>query len=138
MSTTLASTFSTSASAAPTSTCPAGNSLPELKTLPIPQNVSVAVIPGSNASDFVMVTCCSPNPVHIADGCYEWCEAPSTHPDIESFGGCLVANHRDLNKSDILGFSNDAPGRGSPSMTFTQLGVWVLFVSGISSLVFSA
>ncbi|CAK7246293.1 MAG: hypothetical protein STHCBS139747_007920 [Sporothrix thermara] len=126
--------------AAPASTCPPGNQLPSVENLPIPQNVSFAVIPGSNTSDSAMVACCAPNPVHIAEGCYEWCEAPPNNPDAMSFGPCLVANHRDLNKSSILGFHavGAAQGRASPVLTVAGLSMWVLVVSGVAGAVFGA
>ncbi|CAK7220336.1 hypothetical protein SCUCBS95973_004124 [Sporothrix curviconia] len=135
---------SAATSAIATATCPPGNQLPEVTTLPIPLNVSVAVIPGSNVSDSVMVACCSPNPVNIADGCYEWCEAPKAYNSLDKFSNCLVANHRNLNQSDILGFhaGSAAPGRLAPptttmAVTVVGLGVWMLFLSGAAGAVFS-
>ncbi|KJR82130.1 uncharacterized protein SPSK_03711 [Sporothrix schenckii 1099-18] len=130
----------TSNAPSPASTCPGAGVLPDLESLPIPHDVPVAVIPGTNASEPDMVACCSPNAVHVVEGCYLYCQAPPANPDLSSFGNCLTVNHRDLNKSRILGFSNDAApgGHTSPSMTMAQLGVWALLVSGVSSMVFSA
>lgn len=60
-----------------------------------------------------MVNCCAPNPVHIVNGCWEWCEITSDmasfnisstddHGDEinEVFSNCLVANKRPLNESN--------------------------------------
>ena len=50
------------------------NAMPDLRTLPIPQNITFGAIPTSNGSMEAMLTCCEPKPVHVASGCYEWCE----------------------------------------------------------------
>ncbi|CAK7204300.1 hypothetical protein SEUCBS139899_007055 [Sporothrix eucalyptigena] len=137
ISTTLSTTVS---SATPSSTCPPGNSLPDMVNLPIPHNVSVAVIPGSNASDHAMVACCYPNPVHVALGCYEWCEAPHNHSDSQSFDSCLMGSGLDINKSSIFGFQpvGAAPGRAASSLSLAGVAVWALFVTAVSGAVFSS
>ncbi|CAK7235496.1 hypothetical protein SBRCBS47491_009312 [Sporothrix bragantina] len=132
---------STASSTIATATCPPGNSLPEITTLPIPLNVSVVVIPGSNASDPAMVACCSPNPVSVVEGCYEWCHLPQQlNNDYQWFDSCLVMNGRNINKSSITGFhsANAALGRLSPTTTVAGLGVWALVVSGLAGALFCA
>ncbi|KAJ4424637.1 hypothetical protein N0V82_000769 [Gnomoniopsis sp. IMI 355080] len=89
------------------------NSIPA--DLPIPNNVTYTVIPGSNASDPWMVNCCAPNPVHLVDDCWEWCEitsdmasfnvkSPDDNPDQVNavFSTCLLSNNRPLNVSNGL------------------------------------
>jgi hypothetical protein len=72
-----------------TSTLP--SSFPE-----IPSNLNYELIPGSNASDPWMTTCCSRfggHPVNVLDGCYEWCEVTlgnlSTQGIQQEFQGCI-------------------------------------------------
>ncbi|KAL1893269.1 hypothetical protein Sste5346_006445 [Sporothrix stenoceras] len=134
------SVASTGGPPAPTNTCPpGGNFMPDLKSLDIPHDVRVAVIPGTNTSAPWMVNCCYPNVPNLVDGCYLYCVVPANISNIDDFTNCLTRLNRPLNESRIVGFSNDAaPGHKSPTMSVTQLGVLVLVVSGISSLVFSA
>lgn len=112
-------------------TCPPGNTLPEIASLPIPQNIPVIVIPGSNASDVSMVNCCYPEPVAVADSCYEWCEVPK-NTSVMEFGNCLRINGKTNNQSSIVGFQSDAPP--APSATIMKLGLWTLLVSGLVAL----
>ncbi|WYZ42637.1 hypothetical protein EsH8_VI_000336 [Colletotrichum jinshuiense] len=114
------------------SMCLNGDSLPELSNLPIPQNITFAVIPGRNTSDAAMVSCCAPNPVQLAEGCYEWCELPDTYKGggiSSSFGSCLTANHRNLNSSRILGVHTANSAAGKPGVTVTGLGMLALLAS---------
>lgn len=39
--------------------------------LPIPRDITYAVIPGQSKSTW-MTNCCRPNPVNLVDGCWEW------------------------------------------------------------------
>lgn len=50
--------------------------------LPVPDNVTYSIIPGTNASAPWMVNCCAPNPMHIVHTCWLWCEITS---DMASF-----------------------------------------------------
>ncbi|KAH0420090.1 hypothetical protein CcaCcLH18_14187 [Colletotrichum camelliae] len=86
------------------SSCPT-NEIPE--GLPIPNNVTYAVIPGHNASDPWMVNCCSPNPVHLVNNCWEWCEVPEATKKnrddaqiVSVFGSCLRAEGRNWTESN--------------------------------------
>ncbi|KAF4851787.1 hypothetical protein CGCSCA4_v003269 [Colletotrichum siamense] len=86
------------------SSCPT-NEIPE--GLPIPNNVTYAVIPGHNASDPWMVNCCSPNPVHLVNDCWEWCEVPEATKKnrddaqiVSVFGSCLRAEGRNSTESN--------------------------------------
>lgn len=78
-------------------------------SLPIPQSITYAVIPGRNASDPWMVNCCDPYPVHVVETCWLWCEISpelvrNTSSDYiwDKFGNCLEDNDRDLNISSGL------------------------------------
>ncbi len=86
--------------------CPT-NAVPA--TLPIPQDVTYVVIPGTNASDPWMARCCQPNPVQVVNDCWEWCAVPaaitngSTPSEISSdFNRCLSTNGRNYTQSNGL------------------------------------
>ncbi|KAK1689400.1 hypothetical protein BDP55DRAFT_712528 [Colletotrichum godetiae] len=119
-------------------TCLNRSSLPELSTLPIPQNITFVATPGRNASDAPMVACCAPNPVQLADGCYEWCELPGTYDAkknaLAMFGGCLSANGRNYSTdANILGL-HVANGAARPGVTTVGLGMFVLVASMFAGL----
>lgn len=61
-------------------TCP-DSSIPDIASLPVPHNINLMVIPGSNASYHPMVTCCEPNPVQVVNECWLWCEVPKSYFD---------------------------------------------------------
>jgi hypothetical protein len=76
--------------------------------LPIPGNIGYAVIPSQTAPDSWMVQCCEPNPVHLIQNCWEWCELP---PNLTTQGqdetqnqlnNCLNTNGRNTNHSNAL------------------------------------
>ena len=113
-------------------TCPAGNFLPDFSQISVPHNTSVIVIPGSNASDAAMVNCCYPQPVAVADSCYEWCKVQDNMTIIE-FGSCLFANGKTTNESNIIGLSSDSVP-GPSAITVLKLGLWTLLVSGAATL----
>ncbi|KAK1758187.1 hypothetical protein QBC47DRAFT_373868 [Echria macrotheca] len=120
--------------------CPAGgNSLPEFSALAIPGNLTTTFIPGSNGSDKVMTACCAPNTVHIASGCYEWCEVPSSRlhnlskHDIENdMVDCLQSNGWAVNQSSILGV-HIANGAGTRAISIKECWTWVVFLSGVAA-----
>jgi hypothetical protein len=126
-------------------TCPGGNAIPAISSLPVPQDINVMVRPGSNASNHAMGMCCAPNPVHVTSGCpYLWCEVPrryfngsASHDAVAGqMSDCLIAN------------SADDPTTGDPraaswqfntgarpgTATAKQLGLWALLVSGFMYL----
>ena len=76
--------------------------------LPIPNNLTYAVVPSTSAPDKWMVTCCKSNPVHIVNTCWEWCEIPgdvakNSSDDITaSFQNCININGRTSNSSNGL------------------------------------
>ncbi len=118
--------------------CAPGGGLPELSTLSIPHNVSVFVIPGTNASDAAMVACCAPMPVNVIDGCYEWCATSNPKTTLEEFSHCLTISGRDYNRSRITGMSTATSGGqvAGVALTAAQLGMWVLLVSGMLRAVY--
>lgn len=118
--------------------CPK-NSVPA--TLPIPQNITYAVIPGSNASDPWMFHCCQPNPVHIVNDCWEWCQVPaaianhSTASDIsQDLGGCLLGNGWNYTQSNGL-FIHMSNGKSSTAsnnrVTFAGMALVALTVATV-------
>ncbi|KAJ0166442.1 hypothetical protein CTA2_7309 [Colletotrichum tanaceti] len=112
----------------------AGNSI--RADLPIPTNISRAVIPGRNISAAPMVACCSPNPVRLIDDCYEWCELPDKYERdearaLDAFGSCLSANGRNLSVSNILGVKIADSAAARPVVTVAGLGVWGLLASAL-------
>ncbi|KAK1623542.1 hypothetical protein BDP81DRAFT_399237 [Colletotrichum phormii] len=108
-------------------------SLPELSTLPIPQNITFVATPGRNTSDAPMVACCAPNPVQLAGGCYEWCELPGTYDAkknaLSTFGGCLSANGKNSSTDAYIVGLHVANGAARPGVTTVGLGMFVLVVS---------
>ena len=120
---------------------PGGNELPDLNTLPILHNVTVAAIPGRNSSGGPMQTCCAPNPVHVLWDCYEWCEVPSSRLNrsshaavIDDFNECLDLNGLNISQSSILGLQfAGSPGR--PALTMTRLGIWAILMLGVLSFI---
>jgi hypothetical protein len=115
-------------------TCPPGNSLPEIDNIgSIPKNLRVFVIPGRNSSHPAMINCCAPNEVHVADGCFDWCEVPARLAN-ESDGAalsiltnCLMINGRNLNDSNISTVRKAEGGR--LQATLTTLWVWSLLIA---------
>jgi hypothetical protein len=86
--------------------------------LPIPSNITYAVIPGQNASVPWMVNCCDPYPVQLVESCWLWCQvSPGTGSRanasddaiFSSFSSCLRLNDRDLNVSSAALFHSLAP-----------------------------
>ena len=111
------------------SSCPTG--VPD--NLPIPQNVTYAVIPGQNTSDPWMVRCCQPNPVQIVNGCWEWCYIPATMSNdttssaIEfDFDNCLQLNGRNLNQSNGLLIHMSSSGASNRGITVARLALLLL------------
>ena len=86
-------------------TCPS-DSVPD--ALPIPQNISYAVVPSQTAPDDWMKRCCGQNPVHVVQYCWEWCElsANLTKQGVSQaqfqFNTCLNTNGREFNHSSAV------------------------------------
>lgn len=112
--------------------------MPDADSLPIPHDVRVAVVPGTNTSAAWMIDCCYPNAVNLVEGCYLYCVVPKNMTNVSVFAECLQVHGRNLNESNIVIISSDAPGFKAPTMSVMQLGILALAVSGISSLVFAA
>ncbi|KAK4149664.1 hypothetical protein C8A00DRAFT_37751 [Chaetomidium leptoderma] len=116
-------------------TCPT-TSMPDIQTLPIPQDINVVVTPGNDTSYRPMETCCEPNLVQIVDRCYLWCEIPERYFNGTNKDGAWSATssclrlHPDAGGRRIIGAQlNTAarPGMGSAK----QIGFWVLALSGL-------
>lgn len=76
------------------------DTLPDTSLLDIPKNITYFVLAGQNATE-ELAECCDPNPVQLANGCYNWCEVPAhylakntvTRESLNAdLGGCLVRN----------------------------------------------
>ncbi len=127
--------------AAANATCPGGDSaIPDAFALPIPQNINVMVRTGSNVSNHAMEVCCAPNRVQVTTGCpYLWCELPRRYfnesSDPASVGSkvsaCLGTNFADGDSRGTV-FQFNAGARAGTATT-KQMGLWVLFVSGLIS-----
>lgn len=111
--------------------------MPAIEALPIPQDINVIALPGTNTSDPAMVTCCAPNRVQIVDGCYLWCEIPASYfngTDDEGAqqgtSSCLRVNGRNYNESRITGWQFNAAARAGTGSA-KQLGLWMLALSGL-------
>ncbi|KAK8097397.1 hypothetical protein PG984_016536 [Apiospora sp. TS-2023a] len=71
-------------------TCPPSNQLPEAWNIAgIPLNVTTYFTPADDLLYEPMVSCCSPNPVGLAEGCYFWCEHPYDQSDFHVWSSCL-------------------------------------------------
>ncbi|KAK8029650.1 oxidoreductase family protein [Apiospora rasikravindrae] len=55
----------------------------------LPLNITTYITPAEESLYQPMVSCCSPNPVGLADGCYFWCEHPASRSDFQAWGSCL-------------------------------------------------
>lgn len=109
--------------------------------LAVPNNVTYAVIPGSNTSDPWMVNCCAPNPVHLANDCWEWCEitdgmasfnvsSPYDHTNqvAAAISTCLVINERPLNESNGLEIRAKSFATGGRQMLAKSSALMVTWV----------
>lgn len=114
------------------SSCPDG--VPESSTLNISSKITFAYVPSTNTSNQAFTTCCNPNPVSIADGCFAWCEAPPALASDQDFLNCLTNNEDGDSRwrHGILGFheKNGASTTSSPMVLFV-LGIWVLSVAAL-------
>ncbi len=70
-----------------------------------------------------MVACCEPYHVHVINKCWEWCEISpeigkntSTQDFANSFGACLVINHRNhgISSASMLHVSSASQSRAAP------------------------
>ena len=115
-------------------TCLGPGAMPDLKTLPIPQNITFGAIPGRTVEE-PMMTCCEPNPVHIADGCYQWCELPKRFTNNSAPQDVVTSNFlRCLRRpgDNVTGGSvHMASGTGKAFTTIRTAGlvVWALLVT---------
>lgn len=112
--------------------CPDG--IPEASTLNISSKITFAYVPSTNVSNQAFITCCDPNPVGIADGCFAWCEVPPALASDESFSNCLTNNEDGDSRwrHGTLGFheKNGASTTSSP-MGLLVLGILVLSVAAL-------
>jgi hypothetical protein len=72
--------------------CPTNGNVPPKIHNTIPSNITAIMVIGTNVSEPTMVSCCSPEPVHIIEDCWLWCElAPGYDTDTNKALG--EANH---------------------------------------------
>lgn len=123
---------------ASTTTCPSA-AVPDISSLPVPHDINLMIVPGTNTQDPAMTVCCEPNPVQTIDGCWLWCELPASYwvngttPNDavqQASGSCLRVNGRNFTESRITGWQFNAAGRvGAGSVR--AVGLWVLALSGL-------
>lgn len=114
------------------------SAIPDIISLPIPQNINVMVVPGSDASYPPMVTCCQPNRVQVVNNCSLWCEVPKSyfdnganHQDVtDATSACLRRNARNGTGPRITGWQFNAGAR-TGMWTAKEIGVLVLALSGL-------
>ncbi|KIH89440.1 hypothetical protein SPBR_07997 [Sporothrix brasiliensis 5110] len=112
-----------------TSSCPT-NLVPV--DLPIPHNLTYAVIPGTNASDPWMVDCCHPSPVHVVNTCWEWCQLNGTNEDDVSsdFNACMITSKRNLSQSNgVLIHMSGTTSNSNNRATFAGMALVALTAS---------
>lgn len=115
-----------------TTNCPDG--LPESSQVDIPSNITFAFVPSINTSNQAFVTCCDPNPVNIADGCFAWCEAPPPAGSEQTFSDCLTINEDGDSRwrHGTLGFyEKNTASTTSSRVGLFVLGIWVLSVTAL-------
>jgi len=93
--------------------CPPGNQLLPFNQLTIPGNLTSVFLPTGNTGNTTyqaMESCCAPNPVNLALGCYVWCQVPAgrLHDSVKDaiihdFGGCLSENGWNISEVNIMG-----------------------------------
>ncbi len=123
-------------------TCPAPTSIPDLQTLPIPQNINVMATPGNDTSYRPMAVCCSPSAVQIVDRCYLWCELPARYFNGTDKAGarsasssCMGFNAMNSSEGRIIGWQMNAGSRPRMPGSAKQIGLWVLALSGLICVV---
>ncbi len=125
----------------PNITCRPYSEMPDISTLPIPQNINVVSTPGSNTSYPPMERCCAPSLVQIVDRCYLWCEIPKRYFNgtdkrgaIDAISTCMSLQRNWTDKEEhggrITGFQMNAAGRVGVG-SVRRIGVWVLALSGL-------
>ncbi|RYP47716.1 hypothetical protein DL768_006252 [Monosporascus sp. mg162] len=117
--------------------CPS-NAIPESVNSFIPQDITYAVIPAQNISA-AMVRCCQPNPVHIVNECWNWCQLPSNMTDdadeaeiMISLGNCLTDDGRNFNIGATL---LHTPSSATPNHGVTLTGLALVAVAALHLLV---
>ncbi|WYZ37664.1 hypothetical protein EsH8_II_001170 [Colletotrichum jinshuiense] len=125
-------------SAATNTSCPT-SSVPE--NLSIPQNITYAVIPGQNASDSWMSSCCHPNPVQLVQDCWEWCEIPTSITNgtasemiTDAFGNCLRINGRNSTGSNGLLVHVSSAATLDRYVSFTKMALAALMATAVSNI----
>ena len=121
-----------------TTTCPSA-AVPAIESLPIPQDINVMIIPGTNKQAPAMTACCEPSPVQIVNDCWLWCEIPASYwvngtasnaAVRQATETCLRTNGRNLTEHRITGWHFNAGGRVGAGSVRT-VGLWVLAISGL-------
>jgi hypothetical protein len=112
--------------------------LPDLNTLPIPQNINVVSTPGNDTAYPPMAACCAPNLVQIVDRCYLWCEIPESYLNgtdkdgaAAAFSTCLRLRKVDGDGLRITGYQFNTAAARLGMGSARQIGVWVLALSGL-------
>jgi hypothetical protein len=62
--------------------CSSPDSLPSYRSLPLPTDLNIFMIPRdnrTNTSEIAMRACCAPKPVNILGDCILWCEIPEEY-----------------------------------------------------------
>ncbi|RYO81574.1 hypothetical protein DL764_009743 [Monosporascus ibericus] len=114
--------------------CPS-SAVDESVNLSIPQDITYAVIPGQNVSA-AMVSCCQPNPVHIVDVCWNWCQIPSSMTEdadaseiIFSFSSCIHVNGRNISLSN--GLLTHIASSATPNHGVTRMGLAFVILTAL-------
>ncbi len=125
-----------------TTTCPAPTSIPDLQTLPIPQNINLMATPGNDTSYRPMEICCSPSTVQIVDRCYLWCELPERYFNGTDKQGaqsasssCMGFNTMNSSEGRIVGWQMNGGSRPGMPGSAKKIGLWVLVLSGLICVV---
>lgn len=109
-------------------TCPPITELPDAVNISgIPLDINTYFTPAQEALYEPLVTCCSPRPVGLADGCYFWCEQPPAYPQLSGWLDCLHTHAPDGAGRRIVG-EHEAGAASSQAGAPTKMAMVVLAV----------
>ncbi|TPX12164.1 uncharacterized protein E0L32_007050 [Thyridium curvatum] len=121
--------------------CGPPNSMPDWAGLPeIPANLTVAATPGRSPQDVPAFNAtCWPSEVHVAQGCYLWCEIAQRYyvdgdksPEhaIDNFRATFGGSQAGMNRTEPRISGYRVAGSGRVEVSAKMLGTWLLVVSG--------
>lgn len=110
-------------------TCPPSNSLPDADNIAgIPLNVTTYFTPAEDSLYEAMVSCCSPDPVGLAEGCYFWCEHPASEADFHVWSSCF---YRRSNMTRVAIYGMHEAGAARLGVSSAPKKLAMVFLAGL-------